>query len=330
VNLDLPEVAAEFGAAAERALAQAGGVALARRAEADPSVRITEVAPLLDRLGFGDIRLDDGLDAALAGAELCRVAGRTVLPYPLAAVLVAPAAGTMPVAVVDPARPLVDHGDVFPTWAAVAPDGRTWRAEPAGQALGSRLGPFVVPLTLEPDMLPVAGELPASLALVLGSWQVLGALERAVELTAAHVTERHQFGRPLAAFQAVQFQTADALTAVRGLRELAGYTLWRIYNEPGAAPADALALRVAALDAARTVLGTAQQLHGAIGFCDEHDLSLLVRHTQPLLRLPAGLEATTEALLTTIDRAGFEGLFPLPPADGRRRQLVLRDDQTGH
>ena len=41
---------------------------------------------------------------------------------------------------------------------------------------------------------------------------------------------------------------------------------------------DALALRVHAIDVARAVLRTCQQLHGAAGVCDEYDISVLTRH----------------------------------------------------
>jgi hypothetical protein len=57
------------------------------------------------------------------------------------------------------------------------------------------------------------------------------------------------------------------------------------------------------------VLRTSHQLHGAVGFCDEHDLSVLTRHAQPLLRLPFGLEATTERLIGATAALGFESLF---------------------
>jgi alkylation response protein AidB-like acyl-CoA dehydrogenase len=145
--------------------------------------------------------------------------------------------------------------------------------------------------------------------LTLTAWQTLGTLERALELAVEHVNTRHQFGGPLARFQAVQFQIADATVAVQSLRELAHFTLWRLWVAPLDRLVDALALRAHALESAHAVLRTCHQLHGAIGFCDEHDLSILSRHAQPLLRLSAGLEATTEQLMAAIDHTGFDSLF---------------------
>jgi alkylation response protein AidB-like acyl-CoA dehydrogenase len=141
------------------------------------------------------------------------------------------------------------------------------------------------------------------LHLALTAWSVLGTVDRAVELAVDHVNGRIQFGKPIAAFQSVQFALADASVAVSGLRELAHYTLWR------PTLVDALALRVQALDVARSVLRTTQQLHGAAGVCDEYDISVLIRLVQPALRLPWGAERTAEELAGAIATDGFDGLF---------------------
>jgi hypothetical protein len=307
MNLDLPETAIDFGAAAERAFADAGGVDLARRAETQPDLRAEVVAPLLDLLGALDLRVADDLDTAIAGGELCRVAGRCALPYPVIAVLASAARDRPPVALVDPVLPRADHGDLFPRWRLAAIDGGVWEGRPDGPPLCTALGPFVVDMAASTTADPEPVDVP--MLLTLTAWQSLGTLERALELTVEHVNTRHQFGGPLARFQAVQFQIADATVAVQSLRELAHFTLWRLWVAPLDRLVDALALRAQALESAHAVLRTCHQLHGAIGFCDEHDLSILSRHAQPLLRLSAGLEATTEQLMAAIDHTGFDSLF---------------------
>jgi hypothetical protein len=307
MDLRLPDVAAEFAVAAHRAFENhLGGVDIARAAEGDPSVRRTEVAPVLDKLGVPDLTAGADLDAGLAAGELCREAGRVVLPYPLVGVLLADDRDRRPAVLVTPSIPRADHGDIFRVWRVADIRGRTWTGQADGSPLGTKLGPFVTDLTLSPDD---AGEVDGPLALTLGAWQVLGSVERALELATEHVRERHQFGKPLAAFQAVQFQVADATVAVHSLRELCRFTMWRLHVAPDDRLVDALALRVHALECAQVVLRTAHQLHGAIGFCDEHDLSILTRHTQPLLRLPAGLEASTEHLVRAVEAAGFASPF---------------------
>lgn len=306
MNLELPEVAVDFGAAAERAFTDAGGVDLARRAEEQPRIRAEVVAPLLDLLGAFDLQVPDDLDTALAAAQLCRVAGRCALPYPVTAVLASGARDRPPAALIDPVLPRADHGDLFPRWRLAAIDGSVWEGRPEGPPLGTELGPFVVDMaTATTDVEPV--DVP--MLVTLSAWQTLGTLERALELAVEHVNTRHQFGGPLARFQAVRFQIADATVAVQSLRQLAHFTLWRLWAAPLDRLVDALALRTHALESAHDVLRTCHQLHGAIGFCDEHDLSILSRHAQPILRLSAGLEATTERLMAAIDHTGFDSLF---------------------
>jgi Acyl-CoA dehydrogenase, C-terminal domain len=318
MNLELPAIAIEFGDAAARAFADAGDVDLARRAEARPETRTDVVAPLLDRLGARDLRVTDDVDTALAGGELCRVAGRCALPYPVAGVL-AGGPDRPALALVDPVLLRADHGDLLPRWRLAAIDGGawvSWEGRPAGAPLGTVLGPFVVDMhVVDVDVAPAGpgagagGPVDVPMLITLGAWQILGTLERALELAVEHVNARHQFGRPLARFQAVQFQIADATVAVQSLRELARFTMWRLSAAPLDRSVDALALRVQALEAAQAVLRTCHQLHGAVGFCDEHDLSVLSRHVQPQLRLGGGLEATTEHLMAAIDHTGFDSLF---------------------
>lgn len=307
MNPELPDEAVEFAATASKAFSALGAVDAARRAEDDPALRSREVVPVLRALGVDDLdpRADD--DALVAAAVICEAAGRVVLPYPLPSALLADEDGR-PFAVVPERRPRVDHGDLFDRWRTAALTGPVTEAVPAGAAIGTRLGPFVADLT-PTGALDADGTSDALLHLTLTGWQILGTLDRAVELAVDHVTTRVQFGKPISAFQAVQFQLADCAVAVAGLRELARFTLWRVASAEGALP-DVLALRTHALDVARTVLRSCQQLHGAAGVCDEHDISLLVRHAQPALRLPWGAERTATELSDAILRDGFDGLFP--------------------
>ncbi len=57
------------------------------------------------------------------------------------------------------------------------------------------------------------------------------------------------------------------------------------------------------------MLRSTQQLHGAPGVCDEYDISIIVRHLQPALRLPCGAESTAEHLAGAVAHHGFAGLF---------------------
>jgi len=308
VNPALPAEAIEFGVAAGHAFEDLGDLDAARAAEADPAQR-SGVAAALAALGVDDLDPRAGLDAAVAAGELCRAAGRVALPYPVVGVLLRSAADGLPLALAPLGHgPVVDHGDLFGAWRLAAVGGGASRAVPNGPPLATRLGPFATPVEVTGPI--DADPLDVLLHLTLTAGQLLGTLERAVELAVAHVTTRIQFGKPISSFQAVQFQLADAAVAVDGLRELVRYTLWRIEGDPSGALSDALAVRLAALDASRLVLRTSQQLFGAAGVCDEYDISILVRHAQPALRLPFGAERTATALVAAVDQVGFESLFP--------------------
>ena len=148
-----------------------------------------------------------------------------------------------------------------------------------------------------------------ALALVLPCWTLLGMLDRAIELTIAHVSLRKQFGQPLSAFQGVQFQLTDAEVERSGLDILAKYALWSIGSGKPEALVDALALRMSAIEAAEVVFRVCHQLHGAVGFCDETTLSWLSRYSQPLRRLPLGLSATRDELTRRAGRSGLTGLY---------------------
>ena len=80
------------------------------------------------------------------------------------------------------------------------------------------------------------------------------------------------------------------------LEILAKYALWSVGTGRPEALDDALALRMAAIEAAEVVFRVCHQLHGAVGFCDETTLSWLSRYSQPLRRLAAGLSATRDML----------------------------------
>ena len=100
-----------------------------------------------------------------------------------------------------------------------------------------------------------------------------------------------------------------SMPKVSGLDILAKYTLWSVGTGRPEALDDALALRMAAIEAAEIVFRVCHQLHGAVGFCDETTLSWLSRYSQPLRRLPLGLSATRDTLTRRLGRTGLVGLF---------------------
>jgi hypothetical protein len=314
MNPALPDDAVEFGETARKAFEKLGGVDAARKAEQDRGFR-REVGGTLQALGSDDIDPREDLDTFAAAAALCEAAGRVVLPYPVVGALLR--RDGVPFALVPDDKARIDHGDAFDEWTVATIDGSTNSVRflslgDTNRTKLGRLGPFVADLAESTVRTPISHNsgIDVRYWLVLTAFQVLGAADRAVELASDHVSNRIQFGKPIATFQAVQFMLADAAVAVAGLRELAHFTLWRAATAPEEAGPDVLALRVHALDVARGVLRTCQQLHGAAGVCDEYDISVITRHIQPALRLPCGAERSAQLLADAIDAQGFVGLFP--------------------
>jgi hypothetical protein len=308
VKTDLPQDISDFAAVAFKRLARLGGPPAALRAEADDRVRAA-AHTALSELGAFELDVRSAPDDLLAAAVLCQAAGATALPYPVVEELLAVDGARL--ALVNPESPRIDHGDLPGDWLAADLDGNRYRAVPASRTT-AKLGPFLVPATLSaPD-----GTVPAAdvnLHLVLGSWRILGAMQQSLHIVSDHVRARVQFGKPLADFQAVRFAIADAAVAVRGLHELAKYTISRPESVPlQVRSADALVLRLRAADTARQVLRTSHQLLGALGFCDESDVSVLDRHTQPLIRLPLGAEALALRLVPAVPEGSLETLFSRP------------------
>jgi acyl-CoA dehydrogenase len=301
----LPEDIADFAAVATKRLSRFGGVQTALRAETEDQLRHDARTALSD-LGAFDLDVRGCAEDRLAAAVLCQAAGATALPYPLVEELLAIDGARL--ALVNPDAPRVDHGDLAGNWVAADLDGARYRVQPSSRT-AAKLGPFLVPATLsQPD-----GTVPAAdvdLHLTLGSWRIVGAVQQALDITRQHVKDRMQFGKPLAEFQTVRFTIADASVAARGLHELAKYTISRLESAPAAVrSADALVLRLKAAETARQVFRTAHQLLGALGFCDESDVSVLDRHTQPLVRLPVGTEVLAMRLLPEVRGGGLETLF---------------------
>jgi 3-oxo-4-pregnene-20-carboxyl-CoA dehydrogenase alpha subunit len=314
VNTDLSAEAVEYGHTARRALEAAGGDELALGGTAARGGEDTAAKVLAD-LGAWDLDPRGSGEELEAAAALCRSAGWWALPHPVAervarprdveadALVVVPGGGTA-AAIAEAVSGLALR------WVAVDLGGRRSRATPQPEVAPAGKPGVAVPLDLAPLDAPLddgVGDI--ALGLVLPCWTLLGQLDRAIALTADYVRARHQFGQPLSSFQGVQFQLTDAEVERVGVEELAKHALWSVATVRPDAVADALALRLAAVEAAEVVFRITHQLHGAIGFCDETALSWLSRASQPLRRLPLGPSATRAALTDRLGSRGLAGLF---------------------
>jgi len=105
--------------------------------------------------------------------------------------------------------------------------------------------------------------------------QLLGAGEHMLDESVIYVKQRTQFGRQIGSYQAIKHALADVRIALDFVRPL-------VYAAAlGASPVSAA--KVAAGDAAYLAARTALQVHGAIGYTQEHDLSLWLLRVRGLI-----------------------------------------------
>ena len=106
--------------------------------------------------------------------------------------------------------------------------------------------------------------------------QLLGVMEGAQELTFEYLRVRKQFGKLIGSFQALQHKAVDIYIKTETVRSL----LYQVAaaNDPYRIdPALAVAVKAKASEDALTVTQACIQLHGAIGFTDEHDIGLYLK-----------------------------------------------------
>ncbi len=110
--------------------------------------------------------------------------------------------------------------------------------------------------------------------------QLLGAGERLLDDAVAYVTQRRQFGREIGSYQAVKHRLADVRIALDFARPLVhGAAL----AGPDTLPRDVSAAKLAAADAAYLASRVALQVHGAVGYTLELDLSLWITKVRALV-----------------------------------------------
>lgn len=157
---------------------------------------------------------------------------------------------------------------------------------------------------------------------LMQSAELVGVARQVLADSVAYLNTRKQFGQTLSSFQALQHRLVDATLQV----ELASNSLLDALNAIAAAPDDVKARKAAAsrvkaraaragIDAARLAI----QLHGAIGYTDECDVSLYFRSA---LHLAAWLGNATAHR----QRYGVLTADPAPEADDTAEDAP--DDST--
>ncbi len=286
--LDRAEVVLEANAGPRRA------AALLERGEHDQALAdaLSEAG-----LGFGaQASNDHGLEATLLTEAVARHGG--LIPFGVSA-MICPAidadlAYPVAIALKDQDKPIrfapqarslivVDGDEVFVQEKVETP------AVPVDSGFGYPFGR----LRLDGGRRLDAG----SAADVVNWWRVMlaaemaGTMRSALDYTVQHTKTRHQFGRPIGSFQAIQHRLADCEVGVEGSR-------WLAYEAAAhGAPAESAACAAAyATSVATKIFYQTHQIMGARGFTFEHDLFVWSMRLQALRLELGGLGAHEVAL----------------------------------
>jgi acyl-CoA dehydrogenase len=136
--------------------------------------------------------------------------------------------------------------------------------------------PAVALVTVDRRYSDVAGEVRAAGALAR-SVQIAAAAQQVLKMTSRYCTQRVQFGRPIAALQAVQQQLAELAAESAAARAATALALTAVTGAAAASPMTSAVTEIAMAkartsQAAGLAAGIAHQLHGAIGVTREHPL----------------------------------------------------------
>jgi alkylation response protein AidB-like acyl-CoA dehydrogenase len=294
-----------------RVVAEAGGPLRARRAFAAGIDH--ELWGALVELGVPGTPIPErhgglGLGLVEAAAILEGVAGQQLVAplrttWDAAALLTTiggDTSGALLARIVDGARAVV----VRPTGATLdghlasillfaAPDGSVGWCDAAAPGVEVTRVPSLDPssplarVTAGDAVTPLAGpgaiEAAAPRMWVHAAADALGTAQRALDLAVAYAGTRVQFGRPIGSFQAIKHKLADAYTALSGARSAAWAGAWTVENDPERATSAARLALVTATEAAFSVAAAGLQVHGGIGFTEEHDAQLLLKRARTLL-----------------------------------------------
>ncbi|MFH5924364.1 acyl-CoA dehydrogenase family protein [Roseomonas xinghualingensis] len=263
---------------------RAGGPASALWGEIEASGFLEALVP--EEAGGAGIGPPEILPVLLA-------AGRFALPLPIAETMLARAAlvatgETPPEGAIALAEPAGEH------MARLAPgQPADWVLLPQGETAlllpWDKAEPDTDASSALADLLRWPAGTGRSLAcpdlLAAGAWAevaiMAGAMERILEDTVRHARDRQQFGRPIAAFQAIQQQISVLTEDVFASRMAA--QLASVPDGKGIAGLNPTRIATAKLrvgEAAVRVCAIAHAVHGAMGITEELDLHLLTARLQ--------------------------------------------------
>ena len=126
----------------------------------------------------------------------------------------------------------------------------------------------------------------------------IGTAQQALNTAMEYMKEREQFGKPIAAFQGLQFKLADMATELVAARQLVRLAAFKLDNDDPEKTAYCAMAKRFATDIGFQVCDTALQIHGGYGYIKEYPLE---RHFRDV-RVHQILEGTNEIMRLIIAR----------------------------
>ncbi len=114
----------------------------------------------------------------------------------------------------------------------------------------------------------------------------VGLAQGAYDLAFRYAQEREQFGKPIASFQAIQFQFADMAVEIEAGRNLVYKAAW-LKDQGREFAKEAAMAKLYTGELSHRVVNQALQIHGGYGFMDESAISRLYRD-QKILEIGEG------------------------------------------
>ena len=109
--------------------------------------------------------------------------------------------------------------------------------------------------------------------------ELVGNIQRVLEMTVDYAKERKQFDHPIGSFQVIQHYCADMATDVDSARFSTYQAAWML-REGLPCTKEVAVAKAWAVEASERVFALAHQIHGAIGVTIEHDLHYYTRRAK--------------------------------------------------
>jgi len=109
--------------------------------------------------------------------------------------------------------------------------------------------------------------------------EMIGGARQVLEMTVDYAKERKQFDRPIGSFQAIRHYCANMITEVDGCFLITYEAAWKL-SQGLPASHDVFMAKAYVSEKFRQIVTVAHEIHGAIGFTEDHDLPLYFKRAK--------------------------------------------------